>query len=70
MEQITINLGYLTSSDREAIQNRADHEGRDVEAVLLDLIKAGLHGSVHNVQTGNVSGPSIQAGHIRGDMHL
>ncbi|GAB2660094.1 hypothetical protein GCM10027271_18510 [Saccharopolyspora gloriosae] len=58
----------LTAADREALHNRAHSDGREIEDVVLELIRAGLHGSVHNVNTGHVSGPSIQTGRIDGDI--
>ncbi|GAA3352128.1 hypothetical protein [Saccharopolyspora gregorii] len=70
MERVTLNLDDLNQADREAVSTRASREGRDIEEVLLDLVRAGLHGSVHNVNTGNVSGPSIQTGHIQGDLRF
>lgn len=70
MEYVTVNLGGLSNADREAILNRAENESRDAAEVLLDLIKAGLRGGVHNVTMGDVGGTSIQAGRIDGDLHF
>ena len=69
MEQVTVNLGGLTNAEREVITNRAENEGREVADVLLDLIRAGLRGGIHNV-TGDVIGTSVQAGRIDGDVHF
>ena len=69
MEQAAVNLGGLTNAERGAITNRAENEGREVADVLLDLIRAGLRGGVHNV-TGGVTGTSVQAGRIDGDLHF
>lgn len=70
MEQVTVNLGGLSNADQEAITNRADNEGREIADVLVDLIRAGLRGVVHNVNTGNVSGTSIQAGRVEGEFRF
>ncbi|MCA1195331.1 hypothetical protein [Saccharopolyspora sp. 6V] len=70
MERVTIDLDALTDTDREALYNQSAYEGRALEDVVLDLIHAGLHSTVRNVNTGHVSGHSVQTARIDGDIHF
>ncbi|MBK0870542.1 hypothetical protein INP57_27420 [Saccharopolyspora sp. HNM0986] len=67
---MTTNLDHLSGTDRKAITNRADNEGREIAEVPVDLIRAGLRDPVHNVNTGFVNGTGIQSGRIDGGFRL